>query len=226
LALVISGNILLYGFFGWLAYILVLINRYKNQIWQEFGRVNGWPVEPKVFEPDSLPPSLNYGHSFIFSPVLKAQLETVAADLFTFKCTTGEGKYSQDHFFTVATVALPAALPHLMLLSRSSHPDAHENIDNHTQLQLEGDFGKYFKLIVQSGQQIDVLRVLTPDVMQALIQYNQTEDIEINASRLYLILKNDKRDYKNLPPFLQSIVGLSSQITENIKLSTVATPVH
>lgn len=211
-------GVVLYG-----SYIGSLINKYKASIWSEFAIANGWVIDSKTSVFDLVPPSLNYGHSQKFSPVLLAQLGSINSDLFTYQCTTGSGKYEQIHSFTVARLALVKVLPHIMLLSKSTHSDVQEKIDHDKELKLEGDFSKYFKLLIESGQEIDVLQILTPDVMQALISYNQSEDIEINGNNLYLISRNDQRDYKDMPALIKSVAELGGQITQNISLSSVAT---
>jgi hypothetical protein len=221
-----SANALIVGIILYASYIGSLIRKYKSSIWSEFASTNGWLIDSSTSIFDLVPPSLNYGHSQKFSSILQAQLGSAKADLFTYGCTTGSGKYEQVHNFTVARVGLTKDLSHIILFSKSAHSDVRETIAQDRELKLEGNFGKYFKLLIESGQEISALQILTPDVMQALISYNQSEDVEINANNLYFVSRNDKRDYKDMPVFIQSVIGLSAQIVQNINLSAVppATP--
>jgi len=61
--------------------------------------------------------------------------------------------------------------------------------------------------------------------MQALINYNQAEDIEIFNNNLYFILNSDKRDYTSVEKLIQSVAGLSVQIIENLKQRGISKPV-
>ncbi len=47
------------------------------------------------------------------------------------------------------------------------------------ELELEGDFGKHFELHVPAGYERDALYVLTPDVMQVLIDEAADRRVEI-----------------------------------------------
>jgi len=200
-------------------HVSALVNKYKDSAWQEFAMANGWQVDSKTSIFTLLPPSINYGHSQRFGTVLLAQLGDVMCSLFTYSCKTGSGKNEATHNFTVARVALREQLPHIVLNSKSARADIEETIEHDEKLKLEGDFNKYFNLLIEKGQQINALEILTPDVMQILVSYNTNEDIEINGDSLYFISRNDKRDYKDMPSLINSIMHLTHEINENISLS-------
>lgn len=231
LVIVVSIGLMYFGFFGIIPLVLYFsfigsrVNKYKNQVWQNFAGANGWTLDQNTSEYTLVSPSVQYGHSQKLSPIIKANLAGLDCDLFTYNTTTGSGKYQQTHYFTVAMAQLPAVLPHILLTSKKAHADVRQNLDNHENLQLEGDFDKFFNLQVEKGQEIDVLTIITPDVMQALINYNQAEDIEIFNNNLYFILNSDKRDYTSVEKLIQSVAGLSVQIIENLKQRGISKPV-
>jgi flagellar biosynthesis protein FliQ len=195
------------------------INSYKNEIWQEFATINGWATAKKISSPDFLPPSTNYGHSQSYGVVVKSRLGSINCDIYTYDTTTGEGKYQTTHYFTIACVPLPDKASHIILNSKKDKADIHTKFPNYEPLKLEGNFNDYFNLLLPKGQEIDVLALITPDVMQTLINSNSDEDIEINDQWLYFILRSDKRDTDSVKRLIESVEALSAQITQNITLS-------
>ena len=222
IALLFLGGVGIYLFVGYALYIGWQVQKYQDQIWRSFAAANGWTVDIGVPDLTLISPSLNDGHSQKLSPVIQASVNSLSLNLFSYICTTGSGRYSQDHYFTVAMVTLPKSLPHMLLLSKKVRVDARANLDNHEKLQLEGDFGNYFELQIEKGQEINVLSIITPDVMQALVNNNQSEDVEIFNNYLYFILRNDKRDSVSVQALINSVNGLSDEIIQNINHGTPA----
>ena len=211
-----------YAFVGVLVMVSAIVSRLKNQIWQQFASSNGWQIDIQTPEELLLPMSLNYGHSSHVSPIILAKLDVVDCDVFAYDTTTGSGKQQIAHYFTVARVALPKPLAHILLKpKKSASADVEDQFADHQKLELEGDFNDYFTLEIARGQQIDALTVLTPDVMQCLVSYAEAENIEIDAANLYFILRSDRRDPEHTKQLLTSVYELSAQILENVRLTTV-----
>ena len=200
-------------------YIVVLstkVNKAKNAVWESFASANSWPLDTETPLSVVVPPSLQFGHSQAFSPVIQAQLGELICDILTYRCVTGYGRSQQTHNFTIATLALPKALPHLLLMSKKARADVQRDLINGETLKLEGDFNDYFSLQIEKGQEIDILTIITPDIMQTLVDYNQAEDIEILGNNLYFITNKDKRDYTDMQALIRSVVELGQQIIQNI----------
>jgi hypothetical protein len=130
----------------------------------------------------------------------------------------GQGRNQTQLYYTVARVPLPKTLPHMLLLSKKAHAQLERDLANKQDIHLEGDFNDYFSLQIEQGQQVDALTVITPDVMQTLVQYDQAEDIEILGGALFFILNWDRRDLTHVEQLVQSVVKLSEQILQNINL--------
>lgn len=192
---------------------------FKDAVWNDFAVANSWPVQTINVTPDVVPPSLDVGHSRKCSRIIQAPLGSIDADLFMYQCTVGYGKSAQTLMFTAARVKLARTMPHIILASKAASADLQADFIDGESLQLEGDFDKYFKLQIEKGQQIDVLTLLTPDVMQTLVNYNTTENIEILNDDLYFIIAGDKRDERDVKALIQSVVELSQQIIENSTLA-------
>jgi len=191
------------------------VTKLKNAAWEAFALINNWSLDTATPLGVIVPPSLQFGHSPTFSPVIQAQLGDVTCDILAYSTTTGSSRYQHVHNYTVGALTLPTALPHMLLLSKKTKVDVERDLQNGEELHLEGDFNDYFSLQIEKGQEIDALSVITPDVMQKLVDYNQAEDIEILGTNLYFMLSHDKRDYRNMQLFIQSIMELSGQITHS-----------
>jgi hypothetical protein len=208
----------------YMAFVSSRVNKLKNNVWKEFAAANGWPLDTQNSPAVVIPPSLQFGHSRTWSPIIQAKLDDLACDLLTYQCATGSGRSEVTHNFTIASTSLAQALPHLLLMSKKVHADVQRDLVNGETLKLEGDFNDYFNLQIEKGQEVDVLTIITPDIMQTLVDHNQAEDIEILGQNLYFITNQDKRDYRDMQVLISSVVALSQQIVQNITLSASVEP--
>lgn len=207
---------------GWMFYLAAQVRALKNAIWEGFAAANGWPVNTELAPQLLLPPSLQFGHGQTFSPVVTAELGDTDADLFVYETEVGEGKSQQTYYFSVARVLLPVALPYIMLRAKKGvSSEVRQDVADHETLQLEGDFDDYFSLQIEKGQEVSVLEILTPDVMQTLVSFSQREDIEIVANGLYFIVSGDERTPESIKTLIQSVAALHAQIVEQIAQTTV-----
>lgn len=220
-----AGGIVLGGM-AYLLYLVYLTNKYQDSLWLAFAQANGWEVYGPLPYQQLIPPSMDYGRQQKCGPIIKAQLGTLNCDLFNYTTTVGGGKSARTWTYGIVRMPLPKTLPHMLLLSKKTSLDMQRpDIASRQDIQLEGDFNRYFQLQIEQGQQIDALTVITPDVMQALIQYNQAEDIEILGSYLFFVLDlgfgMDHPSLANVQYLVQSVVGLSTQILQNISFEQV-----
>lgn len=192
------------------------VRKLRDGVWEEFAAANGWKLD-LVNSPDVIiPPSVQFGYGQQWSPVIQAQFGGFFCDLLAYTCVTGQGRSQRTHNFTIACTSLPRTMPHMLLLSKKSRADVQRDLLDAETLKLEGDFEDYFSLQIEKGQEIDALEIITPDVMQALVQYGQAEDIEILGTNLYFILGRDDRDYKDMQVIIGSLAELTGVITRNI----------
>lgn len=194
-------------------FISYKVTKVKSTAWEIFALVNNWTLDLETSLEVIVPPSLRFGYDPFFSPIIQAQLGDITCDLLTYSTTTGSGRLRHVHRYTIGALTLPVALPHMLLLSKKAKVDVVRDLQNGENLKLEGDFDDYFSLQIEKGQEVDALSVITPDVMQKLIDYNQAEDVEILATNLYFMCSHDRRDYQHMQLFIQSITELSEQIS-------------
>ncbi len=86
-------------------------------------------------------------------------------------------------------IKIDKPLPHIYL---DSHFDSKMSgprfyISPKQRVSLEGDFDKYFQLYASDGYEQLALSIITPDVMQTMIDSSQYFDIEIKGTHLRLI---------------------------------------
>lgn len=86
----------------------------------------------------------------------------------------------------VCSLKLPSDYGHVFIQSARDKPQRRLAP---FQLVLEGDFQKYFRYYVASSQQIEALRIATPEVMEAIVEHGRPFNLEVRDDRLYLHTK-------------------------------------
>lgn len=77
-------------------------------------------------------------------------------------------------------------------------------------ISLEGDFNKYFQLFSPEGYRELTLSILTPDVMQVLIDTNRRYDVQIQGNKLFVIshrpLRKNSQRIKDIEKILKALL--------------------
>jgi hypothetical protein len=191
---------------------------YKNSVWKRFAQANGWAITPgRVASVTFVPPSLlNTGHSRQLGDIVHADIDGHLCSIYMYQFATGSGKSRRTHYYTIVRTELAKPFPHLILDSKKSWAIKERGTATaHT--KLEGNFNEYFSLYFAKGKQIDALSIITPDVMQTLIDSNYAQDIEIIDTHMYFMIHSDKRNVESLPPLLVSVDALSDEIAHKAK---------
>lgn len=185
--------------------------------WRNFARVNNWHIGP-ADTTSIVPPTLaELGHSRKISEVITGRLNRGDVfRLFTYKYTQGSGKNSHTYYFTLFQIILEKPFPSLLLDSKRSFA-AQRVLKDYEHISLEGDFDNYFNLYAPIHNRIDVLSVITPDIMKVLVENNNTQDIEILGNQLWFIVTADKRDFKSLPTIFSSLDQIMSELSHKAK---------
>lgn len=100
-------------------------------------------------------------------------------------------------------VGLPIHLPKLLVNSKFNNMPVNDlKADNFTEVagyDLEGDFSESYEVLAEKDDQINVLSILTPEVMLALKE-NYRFDVWINGNKLYLLYPGLADDVFALTP--------------------------
>jgi hypothetical protein len=104
------------------------------------------------------------------------------------------GSYTESRtaYISVVQIPLPRALPHVVFDStETSGKQMRFSFDSNQKISLEGNFDEYFDTYYPAHYHIDLLSIVTPEVMQSLLEA-KAYDIEIygNTLNIYGPLSN------------------------------------
>lgn len=106
----------------------------------------------------------------------------------------GYGNKKFPAYNRVLTIELPQKVPRIIIdchvenagLNEASEATEGSQLDSQLEtIVLEGDFSRYFTVKAARQDSIDVLSILTPDIMQQLIAMKAVCDIEFLENRMY-----------------------------------------
>lgn len=189
------------------AYLLLRnIEVVKNKEWKNFAKNNAWKIaEISVDDAYFIPPGMyGVGRGRKVSSVISAVYEGHVCDVFIYQYTIGVGRNRRTYYYTIARVRLDKAFPHLILDSKHSWSITKRG-DATELVKLEGNFANDFTLYYRSGENIDALSIITPDVMQAVQQKSKYQDIEVIDKSMFFILTSDRRNADDVKLLLESV---------------------
>lgn len=103
---------------------------------------------------------------------------------------TGSGRQTRQWEWGYAVIPLLRTVPHMLLDAKANNAGWFSSLPSglkaSTKLRLEGNFNKHFTLRVHKKQERDALYILTPDVMEDLIDKASGYDIELRDTTLFL----------------------------------------
>lgn len=82
---------------------------------------------------------------------------------------------------------LMSNLPSFVVDAKYNHIIIPKKFKEFQTLNLEGDFTNYFTVYIPKGSQVDVLSVLSPDVMEALKAFRHNTDVIIAGKKIWLL---------------------------------------
>lgn len=89
-------------------------------------------------------------------------------------------------YYSILRIPLPRTLPHIIFDSRRMKGrQMYFNFDRNQRISLEGNFDQYFDTYFPASYEIDLLSIITPEIMETLIQASEF-DIEIYGKSLIL----------------------------------------
>lgn len=115
--------------------------------------------------------------------------EPLAFEVGNYHYSPSASSTSDGQYYGYVKIPLPRKLPNIILNSTkndigvSSLPITYQN---NQLLKLEGNFGTYYRVYAPQRYQRDALYILTPDIMQALIDLPKVLDVELVDDSLYL----------------------------------------
>ncbi len=112
---------------------------------------------------------------------------------------------------------LPAKLPSFVVDARHNTIKLSNQLSNYDKLHLEGDFPRYFHLYIPKGTQVDVLSVITPDVMQTLKKFWQYTDVVVKGENVWLLGTNEADDDADVQNLFDSAAAILPELNHRAR---------
>ena len=154
--------------------------------------------------------SVNNRHGKLFDHQSKGRLFNLIggtilnfpSELYNYSFETGMGKHKVTHCVTVLQINFKGLVPHFTVLERNETIDSILRYRNgEYEHELEGDFYKYYKLYITDHQEIEILEILTPEIMAFMIDEAKHLSFEFTANQLYIYQNHYIADSKDLEKF-------------------------
>jgi hypothetical protein len=114
---------------------------------------------------------------------------------------TKSGKSRQEHSCQFFKYSLPRKVPHILIVNkRSRFNPLPYKLKNDEKMKL-GGFNNWFDVVVPKNYQRDALQILTPNVMEAIMNHSKKNDIELVGDSLYFYM--DKLNPEDLTSTIQ-----------------------
>jgi len=211
--------ILAIGIPSFIAWAFIKTNATTKKAIQAFASVNNLTPLTNDSMASMLPPSLqNIGISHKFANGYTLQLDAKTVYLFDYSYERPEeGKHSYKRF-SVAIIQNQREYPHIYISGK--HAMSEQIYKSSQKLTLEGDFNRYFDVYAEQGLSTETLTVLTPDVMQKLIDTAQFFDIETYSYNLAVITPSTsmyvKSNMDRLLTCLETLIGNSPNLPDSL----------
>lgn len=202
---------LIFILFG-LGTIGMMVSRRNDNIrLLKFARANGCRVDFDVEPTGEKGLLFSRGHA---KRVISRLTMPNGIQIANYRYVVGYERTRKVHEWCYVRVPLPRALPNMVLDSKKNNGLWLANLgvtyNTDQKLSLEGDFDKYFALYTPKKYEKDALYILTPDVMQVLIDRGTDFDMETVDHSLYMykfgrFSLGSAELYRRLLPILSTI---------------------
>ncbi|MBC7708306.1 hypothetical protein H7Y63_03715 [Polaromonas sp.] len=129
-----------------------------------------------------------------------------------FSFSVGEGKSKRDYEYAIAALHFQKSFPHLYLDGRAN--GLNDMYSSSQQVQLEGNFNEFFRLYIPKGSSAGSLTILSPDIMQTLIDFGTPFDIEINGQSVAIISPGKAFTKAMIPKLLLCADAIYKEFTQ------------
>jgi hypothetical protein len=122
------------------------------------------------------------------------------------------------HFYKTANIKMSRNAPSLILTPNLLTQKNMRKSIFAQEIELEGKFGKEFSLFTPVKRRIDALQIITPDVMQTILQHGKAYSYELSGDRLYIHSSDSVfKSGKTLRDFLTASEHIAPQFEHQIK---------
>lgn len=165
--------VVIIGGFALIIWYSMRYNRNLHAAAQQFAADNGWQFSKDAPDMDitsANPPATSYVKTD--GPAINGSLNGWQFWLYRYTAVISQGGDSAGSAYSYFTLSakLPAALPPFMLDATVDGKSFQQVPAGLERISLEGNFDQHFRLYQPIGTQVDVLSIITPEFMQALIE--------------------------------------------------------
>ena len=156
---------------GMLGLTVLVLGAFEQQklvkvMWLNFASLNGMQITPDAA---NIPYCLKGEESINCSPIVETTINDEMWHIFACDCSGSDGNSSSIDYYTIIHVRLDKKLPYIAIDSKKKFQGVNRFPQGVEKVNLEGDFNQYFSVYSQPQAAIDVLSIITPDVMRTLI---------------------------------------------------------
>lgn len=200
----LSGGVLGAGIAGWRAHLKQLV------IIKQFALDNNLELKSDPELMALLPQSIaNKGHSHKYMHGYEFTIAGKPVTVFNYQYSEGHGKNQRTFRFGAAVLSTKKSYPHLFL--DGSVNGASWSYSGNQKISLEGNFDKYFKLYAPKESKSVALAILTPDVMQTLINSAASYDVEIFDKSISFVSNKSFYGFQQLQDLEKCIKAVSGE---------------
>ena len=196
----------------------------KRNIFQQFAQDTNWTYTPIAMTQP--PTGIRWaGRSPQYEHAVTGEFAGSYFVLYKYTYTVGSGKSSSDYPTTVIEFQLPTDFPYMLLDSKNNSRGAVHIPKASQKISLEGNFDAEFQMYAKDNQQIDALSVITPDVMQTVLDTGSRYDIEIYKNRLYLYAEGDLRSAASIDKLFLGAEKILAELQHKAKTFRPSQPI-
>lgn len=185
-------------------------------ILQQFCVDNGLKFSENVDLQSQTGSVFNKGYANVGRNSISGKFADASFSLFDYQYTTGSGKNRRTYSLGVTQINLARKFPHILLDNKKDNSVSGFEFDSSQKLELEGGFNKIFNVYGPKEYEIEVLQILNPHVMSALIDMPEAFDIEIIGDKLYIYNFGHSDKKKTYQAIFSAIEQLTSS-TRNVQ---------
>jgi hypothetical protein len=216
------------GFFVICLGIAGYVMFFSGDLFENFAKSNNYSFMPQGFVVNQTGLIFTIGYGPEFSDIVYGTYKDWPFGLFVYSYSIGDQEDGRRYARTVLEIDFTTALPAFVLRKHKLLQileEEGESLQSHgytEKVELEGDFDSYFQVFIRPDSQIEVLTILTPDVMELVMKLDRYEIELTEDGKLYVYfhsvakrkeeLENTYKIVGTLVPKIQAYIDRQASI--------------
>jgi len=157
------------------------------------------------------------GYSQRIFNVLSGSYKSFPLRIYNYQTNFRVGKNQETYSYTVFEITYDCSLPHVLLIAKEGYIFMNPRLPGGIQINLEGDFYKYFNLYAENDFELEVFRIFTPDNMAQLIDKGRGLNFEFCENKLYIFKHNIISTKEKMAATYEAVTLLSDMFAHHFK---------